>query len=103
MREPFQMLEIDRKKYTDAMAENLPALRARIGLSQEQLAGLIGVTRQTISAIENKSRELSWPTFLSLLFLFSRNEDTRKLLYAMGIYDGKLEACFTFTNLEPLQ
>lgn len=52
---------------------------------------MIGITRQTISSIENKSREMSWPTFLSLLFLFSKNSDTQTLMKAMGIYDENLE------------
>lgn len=103
MREPFQMFEIDRKTYAERMAENLPVLRAKIGLSQEGLAGIVGVTRQTISAIENKSRAMSWSIFLSLLFLFSRNADTQKLMVAMGIYDENLETYFTFTNLDQLK
>ena len=40
--EPLGILSLDRKKYTQAMAENLPALRARLGLSQTQLADCIG-------------------------------------------------------------
>ena len=76
--EPLGILSLDRKKYTQAMAENLPALRARLGLSQTQLADCIGVTRQTISSIENQSRELSWTNFLSLLFLFLQNAQTAK-------------------------
>ena len=40
--EPLGILSLDRKKYTQAMAENLPALRARLGLSQTQLADRIG-------------------------------------------------------------
>ena len=81
--EPLGILSLDRKKYTQAMAENLPALRARLGLSQTQLADCIGVTRQTISSIENQSRELSWTNFLSLLFLFLQNAQTAKLLPVM--------------------
>ena len=57
MREPFQIFDIDRKAYSAKMADNLPVLRAKLGLSQEGLAGIIGITRQTISSIENKSRE----------------------------------------------
>ena len=56
MREPFHIFDIDRKAYANKMAENLPVLRVKLGLNQEDLAGMIGVTRQTISAIENKSR-----------------------------------------------
>ena len=103
MREPFQIFDIDRKAYSTKMADNLPVLRAKLGLSQEGIAGIIGITRQTISSIENKSREMSWTTFLSLLFLFSKNSDTQVLMKAMGIYDENLEAYFTFTDLGQLK
>lgn len=103
MRELFQIFEIDRKAYSTRMADNLPVLRAKLGLSQERTAGIIGITRQTISSIENKSREMSWPTFLSLLFLFSKNSDTQMLMKAIGIYDNNLEAYFTFTDLSQLK
>ena len=93
--EPLGILSLDRKKYTQAMAENLPALRARLG----QLADCIGVTRQTISSIENQSRELSWTNFLSLLFLFLQNAQTAKLLPVMGIYTDELARIFSFTDL----
>lgn len=97
--EPLGILSLDRKKYTQAMAENLPTLRTRLGLSQTQLADCIGVTRQTISSIENQVRELSWTNFLSLLFLFLQNADTAKLLPVMGIYTDELENVFSFTDL----
>mgnify|MGYP000004694114 FL=1 len=101
--EPLGILSLDRKKYTQAMAENLPALRARLGLSQTQLADCIGVTRQTISSIENQSRELSWTNFLSLLFLFLQNAQTAKLLPVMGIYTDELARIFSFTDLNQLR
>ena len=83
--EPLGILSLDRKKYTQAMAENLPALRARLGLSQTQLADCIG--------------ELSWTNFLSLLFLFLQNAQTAKLLPVMGIYTDELARIFSFTDL----
>ncbi len=36
----------------ETLGNRLKVARAEHGLSQEQLAGLVGVTRQTISAIE---------------------------------------------------
>lgn len=99
----FGILNIDRKKYTAAMARNLPALRAKLGLSQTQLADCIGVTRQTISSIENASRELSWTNFLSLLFLFLQNPETAKLLPVMDIYTPELAQIFSFTDLGRLK
>ena len=37
---------------TQALGNRLKVARAERGVSQEQLAGLVGVTRQTISAVE---------------------------------------------------
>lgn len=91
--EPLGILSLDRKKYTQAMAENLPALRARLGLSQTQLADCIGVTRQTISSIENQSRELSWTNFLSLLFLFLQTRRPQSFACDGNLY-GRAGAYF---------
>jgi DNA-binding XRE family transcriptional regulator len=68
------------------MTDNLPMLRKRVGLTQEELAQKIGVSRGTIAAIENKKREMTWNTFLSLMLLFIKNENTNKLLNVLDIY-----------------
>lgn len=103
MREAWGLLDIDRKKYATAMARNLPVLRAKLGLNQAELADLIGVTRQTISAMENGTRDISWSNFLSLLFLFTQNTETKELLSVLGIYTAELEQLYTFTDLKKLQ
>lgn len=74
------MSKINKKKYIKAMAENLPVLRAKFGLTQEELGAKIDVSRQTIVAIETKKREMSWPVFLALLMIFRENEMTSQLL-----------------------
>ena len=50
-----------------SMLQNeLPVLRARLGISQAKLAEMIGISRQTYNVIENGKREMTWPIFLSL-------------------------------------
>ena len=39
---------------TQSLGNRLKVARAERGLSQEQLAGLVGVTRQTISSVETE-------------------------------------------------
>lgn len=77
---------IDRSELINNMTDNLPMLRKRVGLTQEELAQKIGVSRGTIAAIENKKREMTWNTFLSLMLLFIKNENTNKLLNVLDIY-----------------
>lgn len=89
---------IDRQHYTQLMAQGLPALRAILGLSQAELAEIIGVTRQTLSAAESGARELSWSNFISLLFVFLQNDQASPLLYTLGIYTEELAAIFRVTD-----
>lgn len=78
--------EINKDKLIRNMTENLHMLRTRLGLTQEELADKIGVSRSTVLAIENKKRDMTWNTFLSLVLLFTENEATNKLLDVLEIY-----------------
>ena len=94
---------VDRNKYTRAMVENLPVLRAKLGVSQSELAEMIGVTRQTISSAECGARELAWNNFISLLYVFTQNEATFPLLTALGVYTPELASLFRRTDLNKLK
>lgn len=74
------------KKLTD----NLKQLRAMMDISQEQLANIIGVSRQTINAIESGRREMHWMMFVTIILFFLKDEEVRSLLTFMGIYTPEL-------------
>ncbi len=78
--------EINRAELVANMTDNLPMLRTRLGLTQEELANKIGVSRSTIISIETRKREMTWNTFLSLVLVFIKNKDTNKLLNVLDIY-----------------
>lgn len=75
-----------KKTLIENMTDNLPTLRKKLNLSQEDLGSMIGVSRSTVAAIENKKREMSWNTFLSLVLVFTKNKDTDVLLNVLSIY-----------------
>ena len=83
-------MSINKDELIKNMTENLPVLRAKLGITQEDLAEKIGIRRSTIVSIENKKREMTWNTFLSLILVFTKNEDTNKLLNVMEIYTDEL-------------
>lgn len=72
------------------LSSNLSILRSKLNISQEELAGLLGVTRQTISSFESGQRKMTWSVFLALILIFFRNESTKKLLVALNIYTPAL-------------
>ena len=62
------------------MTGELPVLRARLGISQDTLARVIGISRQTLSSIESKRREMSWTIFIALFGFFEQNDQTSLML-----------------------
>ncbi len=98
----------EKNDFIDALAENLPALRAKVGVSQGDLAQLIGVSRQTYCAVESGLRRMSWSTFLSLILFFDYNQATHQMLrsidaFPYGFVDGmnknKKNAVFNANNM----
>lgn len=73
------------------LVEELPTLRAKIGLSQSEVGEIIGVSRQTYSAIETKKKKMTWNLYLALILLFSINEKTEKMLEASGAFSEELQ------------
>ena len=76
-----------REEYINRMAENLPLLRTATSLTQEQLAEKVGVSRQTIIAIEKKKRCLSCTLYLALIAIFIANEKSNELIRNLKIFD----------------
>lgn len=59
--------EFDKEKLIDTLTEELPSLRAKIGITQEELCSIVGISRQTYSSIETKKRKMSWNIYLSFV------------------------------------
>ena len=92
------MNEFIKDKLIENLTYNLPTLRARAALSQAKLAEIIGVSRQTLVAVENKKRKMSWSTFLSCFLVFYKNPETNLLLKIYGIYTEELDHYLTGMN-----
>lgn len=84
-------LTIEQKSaLADKMITELPVLRARLGLSQEELGEKIGLSRQMVVAMETRKRPMTWNTYLSLILLFLHNPPTAELLRVFGVYTDEL-------------
>ena len=74
------LTEEERNKYISALKENLVSFRIKAGISQADLCNIIGVSRQTYSAIENNRKNMMWSTYLALVFFFDSISSTREML-----------------------
>ena len=76
------------------LANELPALRGKVGASQGELASAIGVSRQTYSAYENQTRPLPWSIFLALLFFFDYNIGTHYMIRKLELFPSEFDECW---------
>ena len=91
-------VEINREKLVDILTEELPSLRAKIGVSQEELSDIVGISRPTYSAVETRTRKMSWNVFLSLLMVFTQNEKTAPIIETFGAFPEELKETLNINN-----
>ena len=86
----WQLTVEEKDRYIEVLTRELPILRARADISQEDLAKIIGISRQNYGWIERRDRKMSWNTYLSLIFFFDYNQSTHKMLRALSIFPTEL-------------
>lgn len=89
----------ERAMIINLLVDELPSLRAKLGISQDELAKRIGVSRQTVSSIESKRREASWNLFLSMFIFFISNESTYSML---RLQKGFISSVYKYLSLESI-
>ena len=60
-------LTVQREVLINILTSELPVLRAKMGISQEDISQRVGISRQTYSLIESKKQKMTWVTFMALL------------------------------------
>lgn len=79
-------LTVQRDVLINILTSELPVLRAKLGISQEEISNRIGISRQTYSLVESKKQKMTWVTFMALLAFFENNEGSTQLLKAIGFF-----------------
>ena len=80
------------------MASNLSTLREKAKITQDELADRLGLSRQTISAIENEKRDMQWSTFSVLIMFFASDSEIKQIMIAMGIMNDTVAKVFNLSN-----
>lgn len=84
------LTDAEKDSFIATLTPNLAILRTQADISQEELANLIGVSRQTYSSIERKIRRMSWSTYLSLVLFYEHNQKTHKMIRQLSIFPYEL-------------
>lgn len=80
----YVLTEKEKNAYIDTLMPELVALRAKADISQEELAGILGISRQTYSSVERNVRKMSWTTYMALILFYDCNNATRSYLRSVA-------------------
>lgn len=94
----WNLTDAEKKALIAAITPELVPLRSKAGISQGELANLIGVSRQTYGAIERGDREMSWNTYLSLVLFYDYNQKTHQMLRAIGAFPREIVMRFNSSS-----
>ena len=86
----YYLSEKEKNALIEKLTPELPLLRTKAEISQEEVANIIGTSRQTYGAIERKTRKMSWNTFLSLVWFYDYNRKTHKMIRSMSAFPHEL-------------
>ena len=85
-----EISEEERNLLISRLVDELPVLRTKLGILQDELASMVGISRQTYSTIETKRRKMTWGTFLALILVFDSNEQTHDVVRKAGLFPQKI-------------
>lgn len=97
----FERISLDseqQKLLKNKLAEILRPLRAQIGLSQAEIARILGIARYTYSNIETRRNEMTWTHFLAIVCFYSQNQKTKEMLNIFEILSPELKYWFNFSR-----
>ena len=83
--------DVRKEQLIEILTNELKVLRAKVQISQQDLADRLGISRQTYVAIENKKHKMTWQHFIALLLLYRSNGDTARMIDWIGAYPPELE------------
>lgn len=84
----------EKESLATRLAVELPALRGKVGASQEEIASTVGISRQTYSAYENRTRPIPWSLYLALLFYFDYIPSTHYMIRQLELFPNELDECW---------
>ena len=90
----WRMTEQEKEQLIDLLTPELPVLRKKAKISQDDLSNLLGVSRQTYGANERRSRRMTWNTYLSIILFYDKNPNTHELIRSLGVYPQEMISRF---------
>ncbi len=89
---------MDKKEFAARLSDELKLIRTEYGLTQEEMAAILGVSKKTLVETEKNRRRLSWTESAALAAIFAQS---RVLQNALGGDPTDMLAALAFAGAPP--
>lgn len=86
---PLELNDSRKEELITILSKELVVLRAKSGVSQDELSKGVGLSRQTYQAIESGKRRMTWRTYLAVLLFFDYNPLTHDMLRSLNVFPAE--------------
>ncbi|MCR4746821.1 MAG: helix-turn-helix domain-containing protein, partial [Lachnospiraceae bacterium] len=83
---------LNREWLMDEMSRDMASLRMLLGVTQDEMGNLLGLSGSAYKSLETGKKEISWDQFMALLFVFHFNDRTSSVTDALGLFPELLKA-----------
>lgn len=92
--ECWRFTPAEKELYIGRLSAELSVLRASVDASQEEVANIIGISRQTYNAIECGKRKMTWNTYMALILFFDYNPESHNTIRQLDVFPNKIDECW---------
>ena len=82
---------LNKDELVGRMAEELPDIREKLGVSAELLAKKTGMDKEHLEQAESGEGNLKWSEYMSLLFVIWNNDIGRGIIETKGLFPDALK------------
>ena len=88
-------LGISKENLAKSLAGELSDIMERLGLADEDLERMTGICADRIAWIGAGTEQMSWSECLSILFVFWKNEESRRIIEEKGLFPQEMKRAFS--------
>ncbi len=85
---------IPKEKLIALLAGELPDIKQKLSLTDQDLENMTGIGAKRLAAIESGRRQMKWSEYLSILFVLWENNSAKMLLDEKGLFPIEMKQAF---------
>lgn len=86
---------IDKEKLIEKLVKELPDIKERLAITNDDLEDMTNIGAKRIAAFEEGRQEMKWSEYLSIVFVLWSNDVSKGILDEKGLFPPEMRRAFS--------